>query len=340
MVAVSTMRTSSELSGSTSGSTPLRLLVCLGALGVAVAPVAACGLSASGLAGTGAVDAALLDSFAPHGDASKGGGAGDGASGDRDGGENGGDDAASDDASSAADVADAPHACAPYDAGFNGALPLSAFVVAGDAVYDENSDGRITLTNSSNDQAGAAWYPRVLNGVAGYDLMWSFRIGPGDTDGEGMTFAVLASDDGVPGVGDEGDGLGLRGITGAAGGAAVLSGYAVELVTYQESTDTTDLGPITLKLATMPGFLPVAEMAVPTALNDGNVYSVGVSWHAPSTLSATLYGPDGGVVSVTSSDPGLTLGASGAYLGFTAATGGVSDSHNEIAGITVAETCQ
>ena len=136
---------------------------------------------------------------------------------------------------------------------------------------------------------------------------------------------------------DDGDGLGLRNITEPGGDGGIPSGYAVELVTYDNTTYPTNLGAVTLKLATMPGFTPVAETAVP-ALNDGNTYSVEVSWRAPSSLRATLYGPDGGVFSVTSSNPGLT--ASSATFGFTGATGGVSDSHNEIAGITVTDTCQ
>jgi hypothetical protein len=87
----------------------------------------------------------------------------------------------------------------------------------------------------------------------------------------------------------------------------------------------------------MPAFRVVAEVLVPAALNDGNVYSVDVSSRPPSALTATLHGPGGIAVTVSSNDPGLT--ASSPYLGFTAATGGISDSHNEIAGITVTLTC-
>jgi hypothetical protein len=99
----------------------------------------------------------------------------------------------------------------------------------------------------------------------------------------------------------------------------------------------TNLGPVTLKLATMPSFTRVAETAVPTDLNDGNVYKVDVSWRAPSYVSATLHGP-GGDYNVTSSDPGLA--APSGYLGFTASTGSVANSQNEIAGITVHGTCE
>ena len=140
----------------------------------------------------------------------------------------------------------------------------------------------------------------------------------------------------VPGVGENGDGLGLRNIPAPGGGVA--SGYAVDVDMYQDPGDSTDLGPTTFKLLTMPGFKVVAAVAVPSPLNDGNLYPVDVSWRAPSSLSATLHAPGGALVTVSSSDPGLT--ASSAYFGFTGATGGVSDSHNEIAAMTVTFTCE
>jgi hypothetical protein len=234
------------------------------------------------------------------------------------------------------DASDGAATCFPRDAGLNGALDLTKFALVGNAAYGENGDARITLTNSENSQVGAAWYPSPFPGLAGYDLTFSFRVGPGDTAGDGITFAVLASGGGgVPGVGEGGDGLGLRNLASPFGG--VVSGYAVDVDMYQNTTDTTDLGPTTLKLLTMPAFRVVAEILVPAAMNDGNVYSVDVSWRPPSVLTATLHGPGGTPVTVSSSDPGLV--APSPYLGFTAATGGISDSHNEIAGLTVTSTC-
>jgi hypothetical protein len=302
--------------------------VCV-AIGFTMGPVAACGLSLSGLGpdGEAAVDASRLDSVAPHHDASSADGAIDART------EAGLHDAASEDSALLAEVEAGP-VCAAGDGGVAGALALSAFVLVGNATNDENGDGKITLTNSDNFQAGAAWYPTTLPPLSGYDLTWSFRIGPGDTDGDGITFAVLSSA-GTPGVGNNGDGLGLQGITGGDGG--VSPGYAVALVTYQNTGVPTDIGLVTLELVTMPGFTAVAETAVPTALNDGNVYSVDVSWRAPSSLTATLHGPSGSLYKVASSNAGLT--ASSATFGFTAATGGISDSHNEIAGITIVDTC-
>jgi hypothetical protein len=234
-------------------------------------------------------------------------------------------------------IAPLTSACAPWDAAPSGALALSTFLLAGLARYDENADGLITLTNNSTYQAGAAWSPTTMPPLSRYDLTWSFRVAPGDTDGEGITFAVLSSD-GAPTVGDDGDGLGLGNIRESGGDGGIPSGYAVEVVMYDNTTNPTNLGPITLKLATMPGFTTIAEALVPAVLNDGNVHAVDVSWRAPNYLSATLHEPDGGVVNVGASNPGFS--ASPAYFGFTGSTGGISDSHNEIAGITVTDACE
>jgi hypothetical protein len=242
-------------------------------------------------------------------------------------------DASTDDAPVVADV-DAGPPCAPGDAGLTGALALPTFVLAGVAAYNLGNDGYLTLTNGGLNETGAAWYPTMLPAVSGYDLTWSFRVAPGRTDGEGITLAVLSSAS-PPGVGANGEGLGLQNITGQGGGR--LSGYAVEVVTYWDMSNPTSLGPVTLKLTSMPSFTPVAEVAVPTDLNDGNVYTVDVSWRAPGFLSATLHGP-GADYNVTSSDAGLA--APSAYLGFTAATGAISNSQNEIVAITVKDTCQ
>jgi hypothetical protein len=104
-----------------------------------------------------------------------------------------------------------------------GTLDLSTCVFAGTASWGENSDGKITLTNSNNFESGAAWYPRELPQVSAYDITWSFRVGPGDTAGDGITFAVLqtnaAPDNNY--VGDDGNGLGLQGLSG--------TGYAVAI---------------------------------------------------------------------------------------------------------------
>jgi hypothetical protein len=234
-----------------------------------------------------------------------------------------------------ADV-DAGPACVSGDAGWTGALPLTSFALSGVAAYNLGNDGRISLTSGGLNETGAAWYPAMLPAVSGYDLSWSFRVAPNGTDGEGITLAVLSSGS-TPGVGAGGQGLGLQSITGDDGG--MLSGYAVEVVTYQDSSDPTSIDVVTLKLASMPSFTPVAETAVPTALNDGNPYTVDVSWRAPGFLSATLHGPGAADYNVTSSDAGLAA-PSPAYLGFTAATGAIADSQNEIAGITVKDTCE
>jgi hypothetical protein len=295
----------------------------------------ACGLSSSGLASNheGEPTDASADTVGPSHPPDADGAPG--PIGAMDGADPGALDSATDAAAASSDASDGSHPCLPTDAGMNGALDLSKFILAGNASFSESGDGRITLTDSLIDQAGAAWSPSLWPGPVGYDLTFSIRVGPNDTAGDGITFSVLASTGSPPGVGENGDGLGLRNIAAAGGGVA--SGYAVDVDMYQDFGDTTDLGPTTLKLLTMPAFKVVAALAVPSALNDGNVYPVNVTWRPPSTLTATLHGP-GAPVTVTSSDPGLAV-TSAAYIGVTGATGGIADSHNQVAEIAVTNTC-
>jgi Bacterial lectin len=213
--------------------------------------------------------------------------------------------------------------CTPFDGGILGTLDLSTCVFAGTASWDENSDGKITLTNSNNDESGAAWYPSGLPPVSAYDITWSFRVGPGDTAGDGITFAVLQSSTAPDSnyVGNDGSGLGLQGLTG--------TGYAVAIDMYNTNE---------ILLVGMPSFTTLDSKANGDTLNDGNVHSVDVSWHAPSTLTATLHSTSGDLT-VSSTNAGLaTTGP--AWFGFTGATGGGSDSHNEVASLVVKALCQ
>lgn len=323
------------------GTVGVARCIAFGAIACAAASLVACGLSLSGLGSpplTAIGDASIGDSpGALHDDG------GDTKDGSPTAVRDSSVDMGSPDASPTPSLdsgSDAPllAACSPIDAGLSGAIDLSTFTVRGTASYNENGDGRITLTNSETSQAGAAWAPEQLPaGVSGIDLTWAFRVGPDDTAGDGVAFAVLAG--GAPGVGAGGDGVGLQSIAPAVGGP-VLAGYAVDMDMYQNTTDMTDIAPNTLKLVAMPAFAIVAETAVPPALNDGNSYTIDVAWRAPSTLTATLHGPNGQDFTATSNDPRLAAPPMAAWIGFTGATGGISDSHNEISSLTFIDVCK
>lgn len=215
--------------------------------------------------------------------------------------------------------------CVPVagDAGILGKLDLSTFTTAGNAVWNDNGDGIMTLTDSYNFEAGAAWFTTPWPVLHAYSLTWSFRVGPNQTAGDGITFAVLQTTNQPDNsfVGDNGDGLGLRNLQG--------TGYAVAIDMY---------GTTQIRLVTMPGYNTVSTNGNNDMLNDGKVHAVDVTWHAPNTLTATLHSISGDLT-VTSSDPGLAT-MDYAWLGFTGATGGGSNSHNEIAAITVTGACQ
>jgi hypothetical protein len=213
--------------------------------------------------------------------------------------------------------------CTPLDAGIVGTMDLSTFVIAGTATWNENADGIMTLTNSNNNEAGAAWSPRQMPQVSAYDLTWSFRVGPGDTAGDGVAFAVLqmatAPDNNF--VGNDGANLGLQGLQ--------ATGYAVAVDMY---------GTNEIRLVTMPSYTVVDSKANGDMLNDGNVHAVDVSWRAPSTLTATLHSTSGDLT-VTSTNAGLTT-TGPAWFGFTGSTGAGADSHNEVASLVVKDLCQ
>jgi hypothetical protein len=213
--------------------------------------------------------------------------------------------------------------CTPPDAGILGTVDLSTFIIAGTAVWNENTDGKMTITNSNNNEAGAAWSPRPMPQVSAYDLTWSFRVGPGDTNGDGVTFAVLQTS-AMPDnnfVGGNASGLGLQGLAG--------TGYAVAIEMYTTNE---------IRLVTMPGYTIVDSKANGDQLNDGNIHSVDVSWRAPSTLTATLHSTSGDLT-VSSANAGLTT-TGPAWFGFTGSTGAGADSHNEIASLVVKDVCQ
>jgi hypothetical protein len=287
------------------------------------AALAACGLPAAGL---GPSDAGV-DASAAEGDIPVlvDGSAGDDVTGD---GSSVAEVTTPDAVVDAPAVGDAPSEgspCIAVDAGILGALSLADFAMAGVAQYDEYGDGFTTLTQAQNNLAGAAWYRQPLPAVSAYDLTWTLREGPGGVAGAGFTFAVLASATAPSAtfIGDNGDGMGLRGIPGGA------TGYAVGLYVY---------GGIKLELLSMPGFKTVASQTAQGALNDGTQYAVDVSWRAPSSLTATLHGPTA-PVTVSSSDPSLASPGP-AWFGATASTGPSSDSLNELAAITVTRACQ
>jgi hypothetical protein len=289
---------------------------------VIVAAFVACGLPGNGLA----PNDAGADGYGPP-DA---GSSADGPVAD-DGGPSTGDDASDADASAddASQLQDSPGPdglpCTSVDAGILGQLSLAGFTTAGVAQYDEYGDGMITLTQAASNLAGAAWYSQQLPVVTAYDLTWTLREGPNDVAGAGFTFAVLGSNTAPSAtfVGNNGDAMGLKGIAGKA------TGYAVGLYLY---------GGINLEILSMPKFQALASQTSQASLNDGNDYAVDVSWRAPSTLTATLHGPNG-PITVTSSDPSLAAPGP-AWFGVTASTGPASNSHNELAGIAVTDACE
>jgi Bacterial lectin len=305
---------------------PIPLASVLIAIAIALTSAAfACGLAITGTGGLVALDA---DADAPV-DAGASPPPDDTGATSNDGGAFRSNDAAAG-GDAAGNTVDAAPPCVPVaDAGVLGALALADFDTKGNAKWDENTDGKMTLTDSYNYQSGAAWSKSLWPVASAYQLTFALRVGPGDTGGDGVTFAVLQGGS-EPNVGDNGNGIGLRNLNG-------YTGYAVVVDMYKDNADATDLATTTLKFVKMPGFAILAKAGLAEALNDGNEHAVDVAL-AGTTLTATVHGP---TLTTTLSWSDLAFAPTArAYFGFTSSTGGACNSHNEIASLTVADVCQ
>jgi hypothetical protein len=303
----------------------VKRFILLGVIAGTAVSLWACGLSETGTSGERVVRVGNDGGNATDASTDKADGAKTVADGASDGGTTGVLDAA--DANDDGGDGSVVPVCQPLDGGLLGALDLSKFSQQDTAQWDENSDGRMTLTNSNHNDKGSAWSPSTYPPLTSLDLTFQIRVGPGDTSGDGIAFAVLQATS-TPSTGDNGDGIGVRGIT--------ASGFAVVVDMYKNGSDATDDAVTTLKLVTMPSFVVVAHMGIPELLNDGNEYAVDVQLKAGS-LSATLHGPTK-TATVTNTSPAFVL-TSNVYLGVTAATGSGSDSHNEVGSITLKDAC-
>jgi hypothetical protein len=227
-----------------------------------------------------------------------------------------------------AEVPDAGPPCVPLDGAMVGSVDTGAMTLRGGASPDQRRQGLISLTESEHDQRGAAWSSNALPPLRAFQASFALRVGPNDTAGDGIAFAVLGASAPLE-PGEDGSGLGLRGV-----GAP---GFAVAVDMFRDSNDPTDDGGTTLKLIAMPSFEVIAHVRHAESLNDGALYQVDVALEADGTLEATLHGR--AVTTKVRHTHAAFRVPSPAILGATAATGDASNSHNELVSITIAGGC-
>ena len=161
------------------------------------------------------------------------------------------------------------------------------------------------LTHVATHQKGAVIYPRPVS-TASISATFNVQIG-GGTGANGMTFALLNPTTPVSAVGADGAGLGLAG----------LSGFGVELSTYQAPGDPSD-NFVALTGGTLNGqpIIRRSSGAIPP-LRTGT-HTVTFTVHAGLV---TVFVDGTNIMHLTYSPAPKML------LAFTGATGGVTDNH-------------
>jgi glucose/arabinose dehydrogenase len=196
------------------------------------------------------------------------------------------------------------------------------------AGLDLNGDARLTngaleLTTATLNKAGSAFYttPIKLSQNASFRSSFSFQItGGGGTNGaDGLTFTIQNDPRGAGALGGGGGQLGYEGIT---------KSVAIEFDTYRNGSLEVNGNHVSIISG---GIYEDLRTGVPNFdLNDGRRYYAWVDYNGVSDnlsvyLSATATKPTLALIKTTV-DLGSIVGNSG-YVGFTAGTGGLSNSH-------------
>tara|TARA_R110002049_G_scaffold4601_5_gene32758 strand:+ start:1054389 stop:1058102 length:3714 start_codon:yes stop_codon:yes gene_type:complete len=176
------------------------------------------------------------------------------------------------------------------------------------------------LTATDLNEAGSAFFetPISLGGDASFRSSFSFRMTGGAGGADGLAFAIHNDSQGSDAIGGSGGALGFSGITNA---------IAVEFDSYQNPWDIN------------ANHVSILDADVETALrtstadfdlNDGSEYFAWVDYNGTSDVLAVYLSDSASKPTVallkTIVDLESQIGST-AYFGFTAATGGLADSH-------------
>ncbi len=178
----------------------------------------------------------------------------------------------------------------------------------------------LRLTPNSNSQEGSAWFNTRQNVVDPWICEFEFQMGNGGADG--MAFVIQR--DGVAAIGGGGGELGYDGI---------LNSVALELDVYGNggSSDPT-ANHISVHTNgsganTVSHFNSLGATSLVPLLNDGAVHTIRLEY-APGSLAVILDGGIPDLIVPLDIDAELSLNDGTAWVGFTGATGGISQNHD------------
>ena len=177
----------------------------------------------------------------------------------------------------------------------------------------------LRLTPALNGQSGTAWHTNLVNVVNPWSTTFEFAITPVSGGADGMTFAIQPNSPtaiGNPGSG--GGGLAYDGMP---------NSLVVEFDHYNNGNNNDPNGnhiSIHTQFAAPNSPNESASIGSTTGISNlGGIHSVTIDYDG-TAMSITY---DGNVVLVATVDMSQVVGGTDAYVGFTAATGGLNEEH-------------
>ena len=190
----------------------------------------------------------------------------------------------------------------------------------GDAV---NHDGALSLTSTEKQQQGSVFHQtaKEIDTNTSFSTQFQFQISGGANGADGLTFMLQNDQRGAAAVGKGGAGLGYQDID---------NSLAIEFDTFANPQWDANNNHVSI-LQDGEIKVPLATSAAPVDLNGGGLLNAWIDYNGQNDLlqvylGDTLDKPDAALLSFNI-DLTAVVGAR-AFLGFSAGTGGLSNSHD------------
>ena len=188
----------------------------------------------------------------------------------------------------------------------------------------------LRLTSTGANQGGSAFFGRALaiNSDTSFGTQFQFQLSGGSGGADGFTFMLQNDSQGLNSLGQTGGDLGYGSVQNAAI-PGITQSLAIEFDTYRNTWDSNNNHISILRDGGIDN--PLATIAAPFDLNGGSVLNAWIDYDGSSNLLAvslanTINKPTTATLSLDI-DLAAVLGTQ-AFLGFSAATGGLSNNHD------------